>query len=138
MRRLSRKVRHDYMELVERFPLKSVRNERQLKAAQRVMDEILKMPRMTKGVLEYLDALSDLVMAYENAQHAIPAASDAEMLRHLMDAKQVSQTQLHKATGIAMSSISEVLSGRRRFSKDMIAKLAEYFRVNKGVLAANF
>ena len=37
-------------------------------------------------------------------------ASDADMLRHLLDAKGVSQAELHRETGISKSSISEVLS----------------------------
>lgn len=137
MRALARNVRMDYLTLIERFPLTSIRNERELADAQAVMDEILKTPRLKKGAIEYLDALSDLVMAYENTHHGIPAASDADMLRHLMETRKVTQTELHKATGIAISTISEVLSGRRRFSKDMIGKLAAFFGVSKGVLAEN-
>jgi HTH-type transcriptional regulator/antitoxin HigA len=137
MSTLAKTMRDDYLRLVNAFPLTSIKNDRELKAAQAVMDDILKTPRLKKGVVAYLEALSDLVMAYENTHHAIPPASDANMLRHLMEAKRISQTDLHKSTGIAMSTISEVLSGRRRFSKEMIGKLAVYFRVNKGVLAAN-
>ena len=59
------------------------------------------------------------------------------MLRHLLDAKGVSQAQLHRDTGISKSSISEVLSGKKVFSRQMIRSLAEYFRVDVSVLAAN-
>lgn len=138
MRALARNVRDDYLELVEKFPLTSIKNERELKDAQQVMDEILKMPHLKKGVVEYLDALSDLVMAYENSHHAIPAASDADMLRHLMEAREIRQSELHQATGIALSTLSEILSGRRKFSKEIVGKLAAYFQVSKGTLVANF
>jgi hypothetical protein len=36
-------------------------------------------------------------------------ASDADMLRHLISAKAVSQAEIHQATGISKSTISEVL-----------------------------
>jgi HTH-type transcriptional regulator / antitoxin HigA len=139
MRTLTRNQRDDYFALVQRFPLTSIRSESELRVAQKVVDEILKMEqRPTRGTIEYLDALSDLIMAYENTHHVIPAPSDADLLRHLIEARGITQTELHEATGIAMSTISEVLSGRRRFSKEIIARLSAYFKVDKGLFAANF
>ena len=57
-------------------------------------------------------ALSDLAAAYEDEHYRIEPASDAEMLRHLMEAKGVTQIQLHRSTKIARSTISEVLAGQ--------------------------
>lgn len=68
---------------------------------------------------------------------SIPPASDADMLRHLMEARGVTQTQVGREAGIAKETISEVLAGKRPFSRRMIRALAEYFRVDAGVLAAN-
>ena len=59
------------------------------------------------------------------------------MLRHLMEAKGASQIELHEKTGIPKSSISEVLAGKKQFSRQMIRKLSDYFRVDVSVLAAN-
>ena len=44
---------------------------------------------------------------------------------------------MHQATGIPKSTISEVLAGKKPFSRLMIRKLAEYFGVDVAVLAAN-
>jgi HTH-type transcriptional regulator/antitoxin HigA len=85
----------------------------------------------------YLDALADLVAAYEDVQHAIGPASDADMLRHLLDVKGVTQAQLSREAGLPKSSVSEVLSGKKRLSRTMIRKLAWYFGVDVGVLAGN-
>ena len=41
--------------------------------------------------------LSDLVASYEDEHHVIGPASDADMLRHLMEAKGVSQADLSRA-----------------------------------------
>jgi HTH-type transcriptional regulator/antitoxin HigA len=86
----------------------------------------------------YLDALSDLVAAYEDEHHAIEPASDADMLRHLMEAKGVTQARLSRDTMIPKSTISEVLAGKKPFSRRVIRKLADYFRVDVSILAANF
>ena len=54
-----------------------------------------------------------------------------------MEAKGVTQSQIHKQTGLAKSGISEVLAGKKPFSKTMIGTLATYFHVPTSVLAAN-
>jgi HTH-type transcriptional regulator / antitoxin HigA len=138
MRTLTQSERDDYFALVKKFPLTAIRSEAELRVAQKVLDDILAMGRLKKGAVEYVDALSDLVMAYDNAHHRIPAPSDADLLHHLMEARGITQTQLHEATGIALSTISAVLSGKRSFTKEVIARLSAYFRVDKGMFAANF
>jgi HTH-type transcriptional regulator/antitoxin HigA len=135
--RLKGKSRDSYLELVLDFPLASIRSERHLAEAHKVLDRLLASGTLNQGEETYLDALSDLVGAYEDQHHAIEPASDAEMLRHLMDEKGVSQIQLSRQTGLPKSSVSEILAGKRPFSRQMIRKLAAYFKVDVSLLAAN-
>jgi HTH-type transcriptional regulator/antitoxin HigA len=134
---LKGKVRDDYLELVMQFPLTSLKSEKQLHDAHAVLDELLAKGKLTVGEETYLDTLSDLVAAYEDVHYPIAPASDADMLRHLMEAKGVTQAELHRDTGLAKSSISEVLAGRKSFSRQMLHKLADYFKVDVGILASN-
>ena len=135
--RLKGKSRDSYMELVLDFPLASIKSDEHLAEAQRVMDGLLARGTLDEGEEIYLDALSDLVGSCEDEHHAIEPASDADMLRHLMEVKGVSQMRLSHDTGLPKSTISEVLAGKKRFSRQMIRKLADYFHVDVGVLAAN-
>ena len=125
------------MDLELDFPLASIKSDEHLAEAQRVMDELPARGTLDVGEETYLDALSDLVGSYEDEHHAIEPASDADMLRHLMEAKGVSQMQLSRDTGLPKSTISEVLSGKKPFSRKMIHTLADYFHVDVGMLAAN-
>jgi HTH-type transcriptional regulator/antitoxin HigA len=134
---LKGKSRDSYLELVLAFPLASIKSEKHLDAAQKVMDQLLAKGKLDHGEVIYLEALSDLVASYEDEHHAIEPASDADMLRHLMEAKGITQTQLNQDTSLPKSSISEVLAGRKPFSRQMIRKLADYFKVDVSVLAAN-
>jgi HTH-type transcriptional regulator / antitoxin HigA len=134
---LKRKERDSYLELVLAFPLASIQSNEHLAEAGRVMDRLLAKGKLDDGEELYLDALSDLVATYEDVHHAIEPAADADMLRHLLEAKGVTQAQLGKETGLAKSSISEVLAGKKPFSRRMIRKLASYFNVDVSVLAAN-
>jgi HTH-type transcriptional regulator/antitoxin HigA len=135
--RLKGKSRDSYMELVLDFPLASIKSDEHLAEAQRVIDGLLIRGTLDEGEATYLDALSDLVGSWEDEHHGIDPASDADMLRHLMEAKGVNQMQLSRDTGLPKSTISEVLAGKKSFSRQIIRKLAEYFHVNVGVLAAN-
>jgi HTH-type transcriptional regulator/antitoxin HigA len=135
--RLKGKSRDSYMQCVLDFPLASIKSDEHLAEAQRVIDELLARGSLDAGDEMYLDALSDLVASCEDEHHAIEPASDADMLRHLMEAKEVTQIQLSRDTGLSKSTISEVLAGKKPFSRKIIHTLANYFQVEVGVLAAN-
>jgi HTH-type transcriptional regulator / antitoxin HigA len=134
---LKAKGRDSYLALVMEFPLASIQSDEHLAEAQKVMDRLLAQGRLDDGAAMYLDALSDLVAAYEDEHHAIAPASDADLLRHLLEAKAVTQAELSRATSIPKSTISEVLAGKKPFSRQMIRKLAAYFKVDVSILAAN-
>jgi HTH-type transcriptional regulator/antitoxin HigA len=134
---LKKEARDSYLELVLTFPLASIKSDEHLEEAHRVMDRLLAKGELSDGEAMYLEALSDLVAAYEDEHYAIEPASDADMLRHLMEAKGVTQIQLHRDTGIAKSTICEILAGKKSFSRQLIRTLAGYFQVDVSVLAAN-
>jgi HTH-type transcriptional regulator/antitoxin HigA len=135
--RLTGKSRDSYLQLILAFPLASIQTDDHLTAAQGVMDQLLARGELDHGAAMYLDALSDLVAAYEDEVHPIGPASDADMLRHLLDARGVSQMELSREAGIPRSSVSEVMAGKKPFSRQMIRKLAAYFDVDPGMLAVN-
>ena len=119
------------------FPLTSIRSDEHLQAAQAMLDALLAEGELDEGEQLYLDGLSDLVADYEDEHHAIQPASDADMLRHLMEARGVTQAQLHRETGIAKSTISEILAGRKAFTRGIIRKLADCFHLDVRVLTSN-
>ena len=135
--RFKGKVRDAYLELIQVFPLASIRSEGDLDAAQGVMDQLFAKGSLSSGEEMYLDALSDLVATYEDLHYPIEPASDAEMLRHFMEAKKISQAELHRDTGIAKSTISEILAGGKSFSRKNIRTLADYFSVEVSMFASN-
>lgn len=136
-KRFTGRVRDTYLERIMEFPLTSIRSEQDLKAAQEVMDRLLATGKLSSGDELYLDALSDLVAAFEDEQYRFEPPSDADMLRHLMEARGISQAELHRSTKVAKSTISELLAGKKPFSRRIIRTLAEFFGVDKSVLATH-
>lgn len=137
MKLLNKRQQDTYLKLVQELPLVSIHSDEHLAAAQAMIDRLTDCKKLDGGEQAYLDALCDLVVVYEDQHVALPQASDAELLRHLMDARGVTQTQLHRDTGLAKSGISEVLAGKKPFSKAMIRTLADYFHVPTAVLVLN-
>jgi len=133
----NRQVSDSYLNRIVAFPLTSIKSQDQLEAAQEMIDRLLLTGELDEGDELYFDALSDLVAAYEDVHYPIAPASDADMLRHLMEAKGVTQAALHRQTGIPKSTISEVLAGKKPFSRAIIRTLADFFKVDISVLASN-
>jgi HTH-type transcriptional regulator/antitoxin HigA len=129
------RTRDTYLALVRRFPLRPIRSEAELDAAIAMIDELTDRDDLDAGAVDYLDVLGDLVERYEDKAHSIPTddLSDAEMLTHLMEAKGVKQIDVARATGIAESTLSELLRGKRQLTRGQITKLAGYFNVGPGV-----
>jgi HTH-type transcriptional regulator / antitoxin HigA len=122
-----------YLELIRRFPLRPLRSDADLDAAIVVVDSLIDQAQLSAPEQDYLDVLSDLVEAYENEAVPMRQVSDAEMLRFLIDQRESAQVEVARQTGIAESTISEVLAGKRKLNRSQIGKLARHFHVEPGV-----
>jgi HTH-type transcriptional regulator/antitoxin HigA len=124
-----------YLELVRRFPLRPLQTDADLDAAVAVIDSLIDQETLSAPEQDYLDVLGDLVEAYEAEAVQIKPVGDAEMLRFLIESKGVRQAEAAKQAGIAESTVSEVLAGKRKLNRTQIGKLARYFHVEPGVFA---
>jgi antitoxin component HigA of HigAB toxin-antitoxin module len=119
-----------YLELIRRFPLKKIKSEEELDDACRMIDEILDADVVAEEAQEYLEVLEELVKEYEKEHHQIPPVPDSYLLAHLIEAKDVTQADVARATGIAGSTISDIVAGRRHLTREQIGKLCRYFSIS--------
>ncbi|HLA85123.1 MAG TPA: helix-turn-helix domain-containing protein [Thermoguttaceae bacterium] len=124
-----------YMDLVCQFPLRPIRSKAALDRATTMIDRLLDKDHLTAAERDYLDVLSGLVEEYESKEFPIEPLPDAQMLRQLIDARGVSQTEVARATGIVDSTISAVLKGKRSLNRDHVGRLARFFHVSPDVFA---
>ena len=96
------------------------------------MDELLDRDQLSDPEQDYLDVLSDQVEAYEAGAVPIRPVGDADLLRFLIETRGTTQAAVAKEAGIAESTISEVLAGKRRLNRAQIGKLARHFHVGAG------
>lgn len=130
------KTEDRYLDLIRRFPLRPLRSEADLNAAVAIIDELIDRDGLTAPEQDYLDVLSDLVETYETDMIPMRPVGDAELLRFLIEHKRVSQAEAASGAGIAESTISEVLAGKRRLNRGQITKLARYFGLDPGAFLA--
>ena len=121
-----------YLELVQAFPLKHLRSDRQLSKAIKMIDALISRGKLERGEQDYLDVLTDIVEKYETENCPMSPVSDADMLRHLIEARGITQAKPSADVDIPMSSISEVLHGKKKLTRRHIGILAEYFGLDPG------
>jgi HTH-type transcriptional regulator/antitoxin HigA len=128
----NRVVENGYFELVRRFPLRPIRSKKELDGATAVIDDLISRT-LSPEEGDYLDVLSDLVEKYESEHYAIPDANPIQVLQFFIEDRQTSQRAVATGSGIAVSTMSQILSGQRPMNLDHMQKLASYFGVDVAV-----
>jgi HTH-type transcriptional regulator / antitoxin HigA len=130
------KMHDSYFELVRRFPLVPIKNEKQYDAAVEFLNTLAVRDEksLDRGEHAYLEALTQFVEDYEEKHHRIDTADmgPLDALKHLMEVNSMKAIDLGKILG-SRSLASQVMSGKRALSKANIVALAQRFRVNPGL-----
>jgi HTH-type transcriptional regulator / antitoxin HigA len=123
----------DYLALVRRFPLRPMRGDDDYDRAAEVLDGLVGRD-LSEGEQDYLDALTLMVEAYDDTHYRIEPdrRPPVAWLKALMTALEVTPTELQKILGVAQSTVSMILGGKRGLSKTSIATLAERFKLEPG------
>lgn len=122
-----------YMALINEWPLRPITSDEELEAATERARQLHRRGDLNDDETAYVDVLLALVMQYEEEHHPIPDASDVEVLQMLIDSNSLAQNELAAKTGIAVSTLSAILTGRRRMTRKHIEALAEFFHVSPAV-----
>lgn len=132
MKTKTRPVPTSYMKLVRAFPLRNINSDEELEAALAVAKDLMER-ELDDGEAEYLDLLADVIQRYEKARFPMARASESDLLRVLLDASGLTQTQLAEKVGIAQPTLSAILGGTRALTKEHIVALANHFGVSPAV-----
>src|SRR5438105_13829797 len=98
-----RPIRDDYLRLVRAFPLRAIRNDRELDAALTVVQKLMLRPEesLSSGQRDYLDTLAVLVHAYEQEHYPMPDDKRPPLarLKYLLRESGASVTSLGRIIG---------------------------------------
>lgn len=109
--------------------LRPIRDDAHPARAIEVIDHLLECD-LDSGQQDDPDILTDPVEAYEDEHLEIADAPEADVRRRLMGSNGLSQSELHRRTGIAQGTISAVLEGDRSLTRQQMAALRTLFGVS--------
>ena len=119
-----------YMDLIQRFPLKPLKDDPAPEQAVEMVAELMGR-KLDDGASDYLDTLILLVNKYEDEHHT-PMGMDLtpqQALRAIMEANNLTQADIGRILG-SESAVSMFLNGERGLSKVQIKLLVQKFRVD--------
>ena len=120
-----------YDQLCALHPLRPIHNALELDHATEMID-ILAGRDLNADQADYLDVLSTLVEAYENAHDPLddPAICGLDALRALLDDHGMSATDLAHLLGVHRSMGSKLLKGERALTARHLKMLSDRFKVS--------
>ena len=121
-----------YIQLLQQFPPRTINNEEQLEATQAQIDRLLDQNELSSEESDYLNVLGVLVFEYEQAQESIPDLYGIELLKVLIQERQLRQKDLVPIFKTE-SIVSDVLSGKRQLTVRHIQELAQFFNLSPAV-----
>ena len=83
-----------------------------------------------------VDALSDLVIVYEQEHYAVAALPPHELLAQMLAERNMSQADLARATGLAKASVSDLVTGNRPFTVQQMHTVAKVVGLSGTVFMA--
>jgi antitoxin component HigA of HigAB toxin-antitoxin module len=125
-------VTDDYFELIKRFPLVPIHNDRHLKEAHRIIDElsIVDEDELSEGQAAYLEVIGDLTAKYEE-----PALTELtgdvtglDVLKHLVEEHGLTGSDVGRIIGQRELG-AKVLKGDRRISREHAKLLGHKFGI---------
>jgi len=117
-----------YTELLVRYQPKPIATEAENSRAIALAQELeYRSPRTVEEEV-FLELLLVLIEKFEEENYPISPVNSSSMVRHLMDARDLEESDLIAILGSA-TAVSEILMNKRPIKHDEARKLAEFFRV---------
>ncbi len=129
------RVSREYLALLRDFPPRPIRDDDEHRRAIEVVNRLLDRPSLIPDEGDYLDVLGLLIADYVDAIYEHPEFTPIERLRHLMEEHSLTQAELARRTAVAVTSLSDILNGKRRISPRIRARFAECFGVSPSYFA---
>ncbi|MFM9422689.1 MAG: hypothetical protein RIR06_1150 [Bacteroidota bacterium] len=95
------------------------------------LEQLGEIKRPAKTVQDEMELLQLLIDAYDEAQWKIKKIPAHVFLKSLMNEHQMRGVTLANLLNVSPSLVSDMLHGKKAFSKNSIRILAEYFKVSQ-------
>lgn len=120
----------EYRNLLVQHAPRVIRTKAEHKRALATIDHLMRTAQPSAAQRQLLELLSVLVERYEEEVDPAPDVPAHRLLAHLLESRGASQSDLARATGLARSVVSEILSGRKGISLPAAKRFGAYFGVS--------
>jgi|GEM_PF-1344528 len=129
------RIGEPYVRLITESPLRRIKTKKQHRAALATYERLSLHP-IDASTREYFDVLVIMIEEYERKFQALLGMDDLtarDLIEHRLEARGMSVNAFSKEVGVAQSALSEMLNGKRGWSKSAIIKISKYLRINPGI-----
>lgn len=117
-----------YADLLAQYQPKVIINDQDNELAIATIEKLSHKENLTPEENALVELLVTLVTKFEDEHYPMPAPSPLEMLKHLMEARDLIQEDLVGVIG-SRGVVSEIMNGKRNISNAQAKALGEYFGV---------
>jgi HTH-type transcriptional regulator/antitoxin HigA len=119
-------------EMIRRGAPHVIHSDAELEEYTQALFELTAETDPTREQEEAIELLTLLIERYETDHYPVPKADPAEVLRFLIEQNGLSQRDLVPELG-AESTVSLVLTGKRKLTREHIERLSQRFHVSPAV-----
>lgn len=110
---------------------KIIKSKVQYKEYCNKLEELVLLSSKTKAVKEEIDLLTLLIEKWDEEHNAFEEVDPITLLQSLMKENALKSKNLVEILGISKGYVSDILNYKKGLSKDVIRKLADYFKVTQ-------
>lgn len=119
-------------EMIRRGAPRLIHNDKELAAYTAALFDLTVKARPTAYEEEAIELITLLIEQYESARYPLPDAEPVDVLRFLLEHNELSQRDISSELG-SESTVSLILSGKRRLNQAHIERLSRRFNVSPAV-----
>lgn len=115
-------------------PLRPIASAREHQQAKRALRSLASDKREVAA--KFKKVLISIIESYDREaglQIDTSGVSPADIVRHLLAERNMSVNAFAKDRGISQSALSDMLNGKRDWSKSVIITVADFFGLNRGI-----
>ena len=111
---------------METLKFKVIKSRDQYDAYCNTLEELI----FSEGDQDEIDLLTLLIETYDHEHNKFSSQDPVQLLKSLMEENQMKAKDLVDILGVSKGLVSDILNYKKGFSKDVIRKLADHFKLN--------
>ena len=119
-----------YKKLLQEVVPRPISSDREYKRAMKQIERLMRAAHKTRAEDDMIELLGTLIEQYEvRLGYTDPVLAPRDRLAGLMEARELSQTDLSERAHVPRTTLNEILCGKRGMSKTIAIRLATFFGV---------